>query len=229
MTRSIMFIGALTLFVLVALSGCSSKKYDSWSECISAETQKSDNAPVTRVYCDSNYDMTDREREVRHDVYCSDILNKTEPECNPKVPQSNTSSSSVTDGAGEAAPVNTVSPKPPTLAEFSGKYRSDSVGGFTFYDHPKIRAALNAAVSNQAVKDAITTQEVTGGSVEVDQWSLTLSGCEPHNCGDHNWRFVYIIGEDSAQVCYYNLDGPPSLTRWYDTYEETSVDGGCLS
>lgn len=229
MTKSIKLMGCIALFVVVALSSCSSKKYDSWSECISAESQKSDNGAVTRVYCDSNYDMTDREREVRHNVYCSDILNKAEPECNPTVPQSGASTSAVTGSAGEATLVDTGSPKPPTLAEFSGKYRSDSVRGFTFYDHPKIRAALNAAVPNQAIKDAITSRNVTGGSVEADQWSLTLSGCEPHNCGAHNWRFVYIIGEDAAQVCYYNLDAPPSLTKWYNTYEETAVNGGCLS
>jgi hypothetical protein len=37
---------------------------------MSGEWEKNKNTGAAVVYCDSNYDMTDRERRVRHNAYC---------------------------------------------------------------------------------------------------------------------------------------------------------------
>lgn len=60
-----LFVGAILMF------GCSSKKYDSWSDCINGEWARTHHGVATRNYCDSHYDMTERERQVAHDNYCA--------------------------------------------------------------------------------------------------------------------------------------------------------------
>ena len=89
-------MGSLALFVVVALSSCSSKKYDSWSDCMSEEINKNNNTPAAEAYCDANYDMTEREKNARQAWYCG--ANKYEPECNPTAPQLDTSTSEDADG-----------------------------------------------------------------------------------------------------------------------------------
>lgn len=69
-----------SLLLLVSAS-CSSKKYPTWSECMSEEINKNRNVPAAAAYCDANYDMTEREREARRAWFCSSILNEDKPEC----------------------------------------------------------------------------------------------------------------------------------------------------
>lgn len=51
--------------VAIFLTSCSSKKYESWSECMSEEISKNNNVAAAEAYCDANYDMTQREQVAR--------------------------------------------------------------------------------------------------------------------------------------------------------------------
>jgi len=230
--RSIKLMGCIASFVVVGLSSCSSKKYDSWSECISAENQKSDNGAVTRVYCDSNYDMTDREREVRRNVYCSDILNKTEPECNPTVPQSGASTSAVAESPVDAA-IEDVIPKErmPLVTIFAGKWPWEAVNGFSFATHPKVLSALNKAVGDTGIVKSLLSQNVVGNPISEPSGSsgvMVYQACEPQNCGDNNWRILYYASSGDAEVCISNKDKTYSFRGWLPSMEPLSDDQDCL-
>lgn len=231
MAKSIKLMGCIALFVVVALSSCSSKKYDSWSECISAESQKSDNGAVTRVYCDSNYDMTDREREVRHDVYCSDILNQTEPECNPTVSQSGASTSPVTGSVGDVAKDDVPTEPMPLVTIFAGKWPWEAVNGYSFATHPKVASALKKAVDDKDVVKSLLSQNVVGNPISAPSGSsgvMVYQGCEPQNCGDNNWRILYYASSGDAEVCISNTDKPYSFRGWMPSMEPLSDNQDCL-
>jgi hypothetical protein len=231
MAKSIKLMGCIALFVVVALSSCSSKKYDSWSECISAESQKSDNGAVTRVYCDSNYDMTDREREVRHNVYCSDILNKAEPECNPTVPQSGASTSAVTGSAGDVAKDDISAERMPLVTMFAGKLPWEAVNGYSFTTHPKVVSALKKSVGDKDIVKYILSQDVVGNPISEPSGSsgvMVYQACEPQNCGDNNWRILYYSSSGDAEVCISNKDKPYSFRGWMPSMEPLSDDQDCL-
>lgn len=55
--RNIITIALLS----VAVSACSSKKYNNWSECFSQEIKASGDYKLSLFYCNSNYEKTDEE------------------------------------------------------------------------------------------------------------------------------------------------------------------------
>jgi len=223
-------MGCIALCVFVALSGCSSKKYDSWSECISAESQKNDEWAVTRVYCDSNYDMTDREQEVRQNAYCSYASNELKPECNPAVPKSG-ASTSVAESPVDAA-IEDVIPteRMPLVTIFAGKWPWEAVNGFSFATHPKVLSALNKAVGDTGIVKSLLSQNVVGNPISGPSGSsgvMVYQACEPQNCSDNNWRILYYASSGDAEVCISNKDKLYSFRGWMPAMEPLSDNQDC--
>jgi hypothetical protein len=104
---------------------------------------------------------------------------------------------------------------PPPLADYQGKYPWQEVGGFSVIEHPRIRAALDGLSLAPEVKNFIRDKDVVASPIEVNQWYVIASGCEPHNCTGKNWKLEYHMPENVVRVCYYDEEGPSSLNRWY--------------
>ncbi len=45
-------------------SGCSSKKYDSWSECMNEEKKQGGDIKASEFFCNSNYEISANERMI---------------------------------------------------------------------------------------------------------------------------------------------------------------------
>lgn len=225
----------LLLLVPSLLTGCSSKKYPSWSDCMSSEINKNKNLPAAAAYCDANYDMTERERSARHAWYCGSFGNANKPECvkpsSEGTDAASDPSAAVDEGnlpqknPGQSSPVNEKN-QTPTVADFEGKYPWESVGGYTLFEQPLIASSISRIKLPIEVKKFMSDSNVVSGKITVGQWSVEASGCKPHRCDGKSWKLEYSFGEDQARVCYYNSEGPKDMNKWYPDGEIVD-DRGC--
>ncbi|MBW6528413.1 hypothetical protein KZ813_16340 [Sphingomonas sp. RHCKR7] len=114
------------------------------------------------------------------------------------------------------------------LARYVGHYPTDAVaGGTSFLADPAVRAAVATAVPDAAVRARVLDTDVTATPIaEVDGRVLSY-GCEPHNCGPHNWAIALTPDGASGAVCYYDEDR--KVARWYPAGAGPNPAGGCPS
>lgn len=115
---------------------------------------------------------------------------------------------------------------PPPVEKYAAKYPWDKVQGYVFMEHPDIRAAVQKVVKNSSIRKSISTRNAVSSGISLSPGFLTYTGCEPHNCGDHNWKVVYYISEKRAEVCYYNFN-ESELTGSYPVGYSNEVVSGC--
>lgn len=99
-------------------------------------------------------------------------------------------------GAAFAAPKG-----PPAPSAYAGKSVSDKVGGYSFLDNPKVRAAIDAAVPAGEIRDLIYGDSVVGVVIPT-KGRLLLRGYEPASGGDVNWTVLIVADGSKAAVCY---------------------------
>lgn len=123
--------------------------------------------------------------------------------------------------AGNEAAANAAAPAPEgneaqaggPLSVYVGHPTNTPVEGVIFTDHPLVRRAVEAAVSDAAVRGRVLS-EGTAAAIALRDGRLVAHACEPHNCGPHNWTILIDPAGTSAEVCYA-VDSIGERATWY--------------
>ncbi|HEX8653621.1 MAG TPA: hypothetical protein VF693_00150 [Allosphingosinicella sp.] len=151
----------------------------------------------------------------------------TQPLADPASP-ANVVAADISNSAAPALPP----PRPPALqrvdlSPYAGKYAFDRVGGVAFLSHPSVRSAVAHAAPNRAIRRWVLSS-ATSGPIDINGDELLYWGCEPHNCGSHNWGIVIERDGRSARICYYNVETADPGPNWYPRFGGVSSDQeGC--
>lgn len=132
--------------------------------------------------------------------------------------------------ATPAAPAPTPSPTAtttPALARYIGGYPFDPVGGVAFMENPQVRAAIEAAVPDAEVRERVLDRDVTATPIAEWEGRILSYGCEPHNCGPHNWAVAITPDGARASVCYWDEDR--QVARWFPEGAAPPPASGCPS
>jgi len=112
------------------------------------------------------------------------------------------------------------------LSAYVGVPANQEVAGVLLADHPLVREAVNAAVSDPEVLRWVLSQG-TAGLVGLQNGRLVANACEPHNCGSHNWSIVIGLSGQNGEICYHN-DAHHPASRWYAAGRPVETRaGGC--
>lgn len=140
--------------------------------------------------------------------------------------------------ASEPAPMPTTTtvsptPTPPArvaadLTRYIGEYPTeDNDAGPSFLRQPVVRSAVAQIVPDAAVRDLVLGSDVTATPIAVVEGKLLAFGCEPHNCGPHNWAIAIREDGTDPAVCYYDQDR--RIARWYPENAARAPTNGCPS
>ncbi|WP_436805463.1 hypothetical protein [Sphingomonas sp. DT-51] len=115
-----------------------------------------------------------------------------------------------------------------TLARYVGHYPTEAVeGGGSFLADPTVRDAVAAVVPDATVRARVLDTDVTATPIAEVNGRVLSYGCEPHNCGPHNWAVALSPDARAAAVCYY--DEEREVARWYPEGAGPNPAGGCSS
>lgn len=118
------------------------------------------------------------------------------------------------------------------LLGYAGKYPFDVVGGFSFYEHPKVIAAVDSA-AGPGTADWIDNLDV-GTPITLQEDGLISTVCEAHNCGGNNAALAISVSGELIALCLFSKSGDlgivPGQVHWIglslDRYVEPPEDGG---
>lgn len=120
------------------------------------------------------------------------------------------------------------------LKDYAGKYPFDVIGGYSFFENPKVVEALdNAAGSGTA--DWIDNLDV-GTPITRQEDGLIAAVCEAHNCASNNAALAIAESGRLIALCLYSKSGDidivPGQVRWIGLNLDRYVDppdegGGC--
>lgn len=125
-----------------------------------------------------------------------------------------------------------IAPSADGLSGYVGKYPFDVVDGFSFFEHPKVIAAVDGAAGS-GTADWIDGLEV-GTPIAVQEDGLISAVCEAHNCGGNNAALAISASGQLIALCLFSksgdLDLVPGQVRWIglnlDRYVEPPEEGG---
>jgi hypothetical protein len=139
-------------------------------------------------------------------------------------PQRSETPANVTDATPTPSPAPSAAVD---LRGYEGKYPDDLVNGSGFLASAAVRAGVGAAVADTAVRDRVLDRDTTATPIALRDGRLLSYGCEPHNCGPHNWSIVIAPDGGNTAVCYYDADR--HIARWYPEAFAAKPEGGCPS
>jgi hypothetical protein len=90
----------------------------------------------------------------------------------------------------------------PDLAAYAGKYPYDKMKGVSFLDHPRVRAAIKAAVPAGDVRDDVLAGKGVTVPILKTQGRLFSRTFDPASGGDVNWAILIVADGSKAAVCY---------------------------
>ena len=115
------------------------------------------------------------------------------------------------------------------LTAYVGKYPNEPVGGVGFFDRTEVSNALISAVGDEKLRRMMTAR----GAVTVPIFRIgdriAAHGCEPHNCGDHNWTFLLAPDATRAEACFHDAAAMGDSSRWYANSAPVARPGNCPS
>jgi hypothetical protein len=100
------------------------------------------------------------------------------------------------------------------LSAHVGRLPSDVVNGTTFLADPRVRAAVEAAVTDAEVRRWVLREDVTSSPIGRRDGRIVATGCEAHNCGPHHWSILIDPEGTSAEVCYAR-NSTLERSTWY--------------
>lgn len=103
---------------------------------------------------------------------------------------------------------------PGPLFAHVGRLPSDVVNGTTFLADPRVRAAVEAAVTDAEVRRWVLREDVTSSPIGSRDGRIVATGCEAHNCGPHHWSILIDAEGTSAEVCYAR-NSTLERSTWY--------------
>ncbi|WP_119392585.1 hypothetical protein [Taklimakanibacter lacteus] len=118
------------------------------------------------------------------------------------------------------------------LSVYAGKYPFDVVDGFSFFEHPKVIAAIDAA-AGPGTADWIEDLDV-GTPIKLQEDGLIAAVCEAHNCGGNNAAVAVSASGRLIALCLFSKSGDVGMVagqvHWIglnlDRYVEPPEDGG---
>jgi hypothetical protein len=118
---------------------------------------------------------------------------------------------------------------PADLSAYADKYPTDPIDGISFLHHPRVRAAVEAAVPSALIRSRILDREAQQTPIALRGGRLVSWGCEPHNCNDHEWTIFIDRAGNSAEICYHVGHTMGSRSRWYRSTGPSQLrpDEGC--
>jgi hypothetical protein len=130
-------------------------------------------------------------------------------------------------------PVSTPSASPTAaaaqdLSRYVGAYPTEATAGApSFLRLPAVRDAVAAVVDDAGVRTTVLGSDVTATPIVMEAGKLLAFGCEPHNCGPHNWAIAVRPDGSAPAVCYYDQDR--RVARWYPEDAGPAPVNGCPS
>jgi hypothetical protein len=102
------------------------------------------------------------------------------------------------------------------LAAYVGRHPSDGVNGVAFRADPAVRRAVEATLADPALRRFVLDSPATDAPIVLKDGRILAWGCEPHNCGYHNWSISIAPDASTADICFYdNDDSAEGPSRWY--------------
>lgn len=102
------------------------------------------------------------------------------------------------------------------ITAYVGKYPGDAVDGVGFYDRTEVARALIDAVGDEGIRRRFTMRDaVTVPIFRTADGRIAAHGCEPHNCGDHDWTFLVAPDGTKGAACYHDAATMGGSSRWY--------------
>jgi len=106
---------------------------------------------------------------------------------------------------------------PADLTIYAGKYPSETVEGISFLRHPRVRAAVEAAVPDAGARAWILDRAGQQTPIALRAGHLVSWGCEAHVCNDHEWTIFIDSAGTSAEICYHVGRTMGDRSRWFHT------------
>jgi hypothetical protein len=118
------------------------------------------------------------------------------------------------------------------LFAYAGKYPFDVVNGYTFFENPKVVAALDGA-GGPGTADWLDNLDV-GTAITRQEDGLVTTVCEAHNCGNNNAALAISGAGQLIALCLFSTGGDlgttPGQVHWIglnlDRYVEPPEEGG---
>jgi len=89
------------------------------------------------------------------------------------------------------------------LAVYVGKQPFERVGGTAFLDHPRVRAAVGAAVRSEDPSLWVFRLDATRRPIVLKDGRLLSAGCETGNCSGRNWTVRIDTLGAIAEICWH--------------------------
>jgi hypothetical protein len=103
-----------------------------------------------------------------------------------------------------------------TLSAYVGRHPGEAVNGVTFRADPVVRRAVEATLADPGLRRFVLDSPATDAPIVRKDGRILAWGCEPHNCGYHNWSISILPDASAADICLYDdddsADGP---SRWH--------------
>jgi hypothetical protein len=114
------------------------------------------------------------------------------------------------------------------LSRYVGAYPTEATAGApSFLRLPAVRDAVSSVVGDAGVRETVLGSDVTATPIVMEAGKLLAFGCEPHNCGPHNWTIALRPDGGAPAVCYYDQDR--RVARWYPEGAGPAPVNGCPS
>ncbi|KQT31820.1 hypothetical protein ASG29_07890 [Sphingomonas sp. Leaf412] len=125
------------------------------------------------------------------------------------------------------SPAPTPSATAASLDRYVDRYPLDDVAGKSFLAEPRVAALVEGVVPDREVRARVLDRDVTATPIVLRDGRILSHGCEPHNCGAHNWTIAIRPDGAGGAVCYYDQDR--NVGRWYPEGAGAPVVDGCPS
>jgi hypothetical protein len=102
----------------------------------------------------------------------------------------------------------------PTLAAYEGKQPFDKVAGKTFTETDAVKAAVASSGADAGIRKWLLDLDGPAGPIVMKDGKLSMTECQEHNCGDHNWIIAIAPDGTGAEICYYDAKAGPK-PRWF--------------
>jgi hypothetical protein len=119
----------------------------------------------------------------------------------------------------------------PDLSVYAGKYPTEPVNGLSFLQHPRVRAAVEAAVPSRSVRAWILDRRGQQTPIAVRGDRVISWGCEDRNCNGRDWTLFIDRAGTAVQICYHVGETMHDRSRWFVTGRPSELrpDPSCPS
>ena len=105
---------------------------------------------------------------------------------------------------------------PPPMSAYAEQYPLDAVRGVPFFQHPAVRAAVEAAVPDPAIRSFLMDQGNVVTPLRETRGRYLNSGYDRASDGDANWAILLVADGSKAAVCFsFGVEQDVRGADWY--------------